>query len=43
MFENLARQRIKLKQWHAVWHLGVFIGTLAYKNEKLAHLWYVGT
>ena len=47
MFENLARLltrwHVNLKHWHAVWHVGTLIGTLARKNEKLARFWYVGT
>ena len=47
MFEKLVRQVKKLasplERWHAVWHVTMFIGTLARKNEKLAHFWHVGT
>ena len=47
MFEKLARLlagwHVKLKNWHAVWHVGMFIGTLARKNEKLARFLHVGT
>ena len=39
----LARWYTKLKHWHAVWHVGTFIGTLARKNEKLVLFWHVGT
>ena len=41
MFEKLARLlagwHVKLKNWHAVWHVGMFIGTLA----CLLALWHV--
>ena len=41
MFEKLARRLAswdaKLKHWHAIRHVGAFIGTLARKNEKLTH------
>ena len=41
MFEKLvrvlARLHAKLKHWHAVWHVGRFIGKLARKNEKLIY------
>ena len=39
----LARWHAKLKNWHAVQHVGMFIDTLARKNEKLARFWHVGT
>ena len=45
MFEKLAcrlaRSYAKLKYWLSLWHVGMFIGTLACKNEKLAHFWDV--
>ena len=45
MFEKLARSlarwHAKVKNWHALWHAGTFFGTLASKNENLAHFWHV--
>ena len=40
---NLARWHPKLKYWHAIWQVAMFIGTLARKNEKLAHFLHIGT
>ena len=39
----MARWHAKLKNWHAVWHVGMFIGTLARENEKLARVRHVCT
>ena len=45
MFEKLehclALWYARLKYWYAVWHVGLFIGTLAHKNSKLARFWRV--
>ena len=47
MSEKLARSfacwHDNFKGWHAVWYIGMFISTLACKNEKLARFWHVGT
>ena len=46
MFEKLARLlalwQAKLTYWHAIWHVGTFIGTMVLTNEKVALLWHVG-
>ena len=39
---HLAWWHAKLKHWHAIWHIGMFIGTFPGKNEKMAH-WNAGT
>ena len=47
MFEklapSLARWHTKWNNWHHLWQVSTFIGTLACKNEKLANVWHVGT
>ena len=39
-FETLA---CCMARWHVYWHVCMFTGTLARKNEKLARFWHVGT
>ena len=38
----LANWHAKLKQWHALEHIGMFIGLLAGKNVKLERFWHFG-